>query len=228
MYQSFRNCLILAVIFLTSIVASAAEKTIQAKVEAVDKVKSSITLDGLTLDVTRKTKITVDGKQSAIGSVRVNEKATVRYDDELEAAISITISEDVEYDEMATAKVMKSLQGEWRCISMEESGVKASRTKIKEENRRVVIKGNSFSMTRVKNGMYGAHNGKFEIDSNKGYFDFIGKNEEWTGIYELEGDTLKLCYRTKNNGACIRPTEFKTDNARTNISLLYTYKREKE
>ncbi len=129
-------------------------------------------------------------------------------------------------DEDATAKTIKLIQGEWACIAMEEIGIKANQATIKQENRRVTITGTSFTMRRVKNGALGTHAGTFEIDASKGHFDFVGQDEEWTGIFELNGDILKLCYRYKKNQNCLRPKDFKTDKERPNISVFYTYKRD--
>jgi hypothetical protein len=81
----------LATCLLISSVAPAAEQTVTGKIKSVDVAKNSITLDDLTLDVTRKTKITVDGKNATIGELKVGRSADVKYDDVLDAAITISI-----------------------------------------------------------------------------------------------------------------------------------------
>lgn len=220
-------CLATCVLIYATV--SAAEKTMTAKVKAVDAAKNSITLDDLTLDVTRKTKITVDGKKSKLEDIKTGQQAKVTYDDGLEVATSISVSKNGEGDDEATAKAMKALQGEWKCVAMEEIGKTLDKKAVKEQDRRVTIKGNSYNMMRTQNGMRGGHVGKFEIDASNGYFEFIGKGgEEWIGIYELNGDTFKVCYRYKRNDDCVRPTEFKTDKDQPSISVFYTFKRDKD
>ncbi len=127
--------------------------------------------------------------------------------------------------ESPTAKAMKAIQGDWLCVGMEEIGIVYDKKTIAEQDRRVTIKGNSYTMIRTKDGERASHVGTFVIDASNGHFDFTGTGEEWVGIYELDGDTLKVCYRYKNNADCVRPTEFKTDTARPNISVFYVFKR---
>ena len=98
---------------------------------------------------------------------------------------------------------------------------------IAQQDRRVTIKGVSYTMIRTKDGKRASHVGTFMIDASNGHFDYTGTGEEWVGIYKLDGDTFKVCYRYKRNANCVRPTEFKTDSTRPNISVFYTFKRGK-
>ena len=226
-----RYVLLAALVFMPPMVASAAEKTIQAKVEAVDKAKSSITLDGLTLDVTRKTKINVDGKQVDLSNLKTGQTVRVIYEDSLDAAISIKLV-DLEYDEQATAKVMKALQGEWLCIAAEELGAKLDKRSVRDQNRVLSIKGQTITMDRTIYNERKSYSGKFEIDPENGTFDFIGAEngalKQWMGIYELDGDILKLCYRYKSGDDNARPKEFKSDKNPKPLTLFHTFKRERE
>jgi hypothetical protein len=86
----------LAVCLLIAPFAFAAEKTITAKVKSVDAAKNSIKLDDLELDVTRKTKIDIDGKKAALTDIKPGQQVKVTYDDTLEAAISIVNSDSNE------------------------------------------------------------------------------------------------------------------------------------
>lgn len=94
MHQHHFTFTCLATCFLFSATASAAEKTVTAKIKAVDAAKKSITLDDLALDVTRKTKITVDGTKAALADIKTGQKATVTYDDALEIAITVVVGKD--------------------------------------------------------------------------------------------------------------------------------------
>ena len=83
---------IFAVTFLLATAnSSASEQTINGKIKAVDAGKNSITVDDVVLDVSRKTKITVDGKKATLADINPGQQAIVTYDDSLEAAITIAI-----------------------------------------------------------------------------------------------------------------------------------------
>lgn len=133
----------------------------------------------------------------------------------------------------ATRKVLQALNGEWLTIAEEANGRTSSKPEVKQKNRRIVINGNSFAMSRVQDGMSGTYQGKFEIDAKTKSFDWIGKgargaNMELRGIYALDGDTLKLCYKYVKEPGTTRPTQFKTDDkAGTNFVFL-TLKRDRD
>jgi len=81
---------IFAVTFLLATAnSSASEQTINGKIKAVDAGKNSITVDDVVLDVSRKTKITVDGKKATLADIKPGQQALVTYDNSIEAAITI-------------------------------------------------------------------------------------------------------------------------------------------
>ena len=92
MYEYRTTIACVAALLLVSATASAAERTMTGKIKAVDTEKNLIAIDDLELSVTKKTKITIDGKGSGIDKVQQGRSATVVYDDNLDVAISITIS----------------------------------------------------------------------------------------------------------------------------------------
>jgi hypothetical protein len=96
MYPKLSALVCLCLVMTTSVFAD--EKTVTAKVKAVDAAKNSITLDDLTLDVTRKTKITVDGKKAKLEDIKTDQQAKVTYDDGLEVAVSITVEKRADGD----------------------------------------------------------------------------------------------------------------------------------
>ena len=210
-----------------------AENTIREKVTAISK--NSITLGDLELDVTKKTKITIDGNTVSIDKIKIGQTVKVVFNEELEVALSISVGDDPDHD-LVTAKALKAMQGEWKCIEGEENGVVQDKATVKRENRRLTIKGNSLIMERIQGGKLGTYTGKFEIDSSNGYFDWIGKRVpgndpvEFIGIYKLDGDTLKLCYRYQIDDMAKRPKSFKTSpSTRPGLAhVYYKYKREIE
>jgi uncharacterized protein (TIGR03067 family) len=135
-------------------------------------------------------------------------------------------------DSVAT---LKAMQGEWKCVAMEELGNTIDSVEVRNQNRLLTIKGNSLTLSRTVGGQRGSYKGKFEIDSSTGFFDFVGNAEfdnngkggfrEWIGIFKLDDDKLELCFRYKTNDAAKRPTGFRTDEEKPNKSVYYTFKR---
>ena len=223
------RAIIIALMLWSSVVTlNAAEKTVVGSVKSVDTDKDSITVDNVVLDVTRKSQITVDGKKAGIADIKTGQPARVTYDDALEVVITIVVGDKADDDE-ATMKDMKALQGEWRCVAGEENGKPQEQSKVRQEGRRLIIRRHSLTMDKVGSSWIG----KFEIDATNGHFDWIGKSlptntlTEWTGIYQLEGDELKLCFIFDKENKAKRPTEFRSlPPAQPGLAhALYTFKR---
>lgn len=224
--------------FLITSSGAAEERTVTGKIKSVDATKNSIKLDDLQLDVGRKTTITVDGKAAKLADIKPDQQAKIVYEDALDTAISIAVGKEPERAFEADAKVLKELQGEWQCIAGEVSAKPQEKNILKKENRRLTINGNSLTMARTgPGGKYGTYVGKFEIDSSNAKFDWIGKGPgegaglvEWVGIYELEGDVLKLCFVYQKDGKAKRPTLFKSlPDAQPGLNhVFFTFKRDRE
>lgn len=232
MKQSLVTFATIASCFTFYLHAFAAEQTITAKIKSVDTDKNTITIDDTVLDVSRKTKIIIDGEKASISDLK-GKQAKVTYDDALETAISIIVGKEAKTDDEAAAKVMKALQGEWKCVLCEQAGEVADKKAIKEQDRRVSIEGNTYSMKRTQGDKRSGYKGKFEINPVNNHFDWIGEGPDgglvkWTGIYELDGDALKVCYRYNKDGQAVRPTKFKTDSSKKNPSVYYEFKRDTE
>lgn len=222
-------CLMLG---LFTLVVQAEVIELEGTVKSVDADKREITIGKKTLDVAKKCQITIDGEGAMLADLKADQKVVVDFDDELEVAKSITVESPI-HDGDAVAKVLKELQGEWLAVKGEVgAGGKVEKSQIRRENRRITIKGNSWSAERVIGNNAGTYKGKFEIDPKTKAFDWIGKGPggnavEWVGIYELSGDTLKVCYRYNNDGMAKRPKEFTTaDSKSPNITVFYTLKRQ--
>ncbi len=132
----------------------------------------------------------------------------------------------------ATTLDLKTMQGKWLCEASEESGKVIDKKVVKGQDQRLSIRGGNFMMTRLYAEKIGAYSGKFEIDATTGHFDFVGKGPtgklvKWVGIYELDRDSLKLCYRYQVEGKVTRPTTFKSDDGQPNVCVFHTYKRER-
>ena len=117
----------------------------------------------------------------------------------------------------------KALDGTWTAETAELAGEKFS-----EETRKaikLVLEGGKYTLTISK----GADKGTCKVDSSKKpkELDISGtdgpnKGKTYLAIYELDKDTLKVCYDLCGKA---RPTEFKT-KANTQLFLV-TYKRSK-
>lgn len=205
--------LVFAGLFLGTILL-AAEKTVTGNVGEVDLKKNSITVGEVLLDVSRKTKISIDGKKATLAELKKGQKVVVVYDDELDVASSIKAGVNGG-DASSTAEEVKKMEGDWVCVASEENGVQLEKDRVKRQNRRLKIKGNTLKMERLIAKQFGTYEGKFEIDPSTNSFDWIGKGPggnyvEWIGIYELGDDYLKLRFAYQKDGISKRPTSLKT------------------
>ena len=210
---------------------AADHKVVSGIVVAVDVKERTIRLDGEEFEVGRRTRITIDGNEARIDRIKVGVRARVTYDPGLGVATRIDIGTGGEPGGEATRKAMSAIQGEWVTVEEELKGKPAAKAAVKATNRRITIRGNSFTMSRVVSGRLGTYTGKFEIDAPSGSFDFVGKNPvgaymEFRGIYEVKGDRLRLCYRYARDEKVERPTEFKTDDRSGVEFVLLTLRRD--
>jgi uncharacterized protein (TIGR03067 family) len=224
--------LIVLILFLQALaLVEAAEKKVIGKISAVDAENRSITVDSVTVDVIRKTKITVGGESAKFADVMVGQSANVIYDDELEFASVIGIRQSPAQEEAKTAADMKFLQGNWVGIAEEGAhGEVFDDEMVKERDRRATISRNNFTMTRTLDGKRGSFAGKFDIDAGTGQFDFIGKGvnghvSEWIGVYEIKGDTWRMRYNFKTSDESVRPATFDSQKGEKVSARTYTFKR---
>jgi uncharacterized protein (TIGR03067 family) len=117
----------------------------------------------------------------------------------------------------------KSMQGTWQMQTAELAG-KEFPEEIRK-NTKLVLKGDTYLVTIGKE----SDEGKCKVDSGKTpkELDIIGgkgpnQGKTFLCIYELKGDTLKVCYDLSGKG---RPKEFKTSPG-TQLFLV-TYQRVK-
>ena len=123
-------------------------------------------------------------------------------------------------------KDLERMQGTWLVVANEVDGQRAPEAEIKKADLRLTIQGNSFTYTA---GGKPVLEGSFTIDPAKKpkHLDAKGTLPNGTmtksiGIYELDGDTMRVCFV---EGQGERPKEFKT--APGSNAILTVYKRVK-
>jgi uncharacterized protein (TIGR03067 family) len=119
---------------------------------------------------------------------------------------------------------LKKLQGTWECVSMEREGDEVAAEHLKG----VMVSYKDDQVTLYRDGEV-FRKGVVTLEPSKGpkkinTWDLDGPYADQTvpGIYEIDGDTLKLCFSHPGEA---RPTEFSTKKA---PGFLYAvYKRKK-
>jgi uncharacterized protein (TIGR03067 family) len=134
--------------------------------------------------------------------------------------------------EKVKAKEAAALQGTWVIVGKEFMGKKASEDEVRKLTGRTVIKGDKITAWTDDLGKEKIiSESTFKLDSGAKpktmdlkYISGDLKGESELAIYELDGDTLKVCYSFGPGEQ--RPTEFagKPDGK----SLFLTYKRQKK
>jgi uncharacterized protein (TIGR03067 family) len=105
-------------------------------------------------------------------------------------------------------KELDHLQGSWSLVAAEEAG--KNQTELKGRNFSVVVKGDVWSIKYE--GQSKSLDMKLELDPSSkpkavNFISTLRDNVRAHGIYELEGDTLKVCWAKAGH---TRPSEFKT------------------
>jgi uncharacterized protein (TIGR03067 family) len=121
-------------------------------------------------------------------------------------------------------KEIARFEGTWRFESLEVEEAKVPKESFKDS--KLVIKGDKFTYKEGE-GVYG---GTFKVDVSKKpktiditFTEGPEKGKTFKGIYELEGDTYKVCLDPKGKD---RPTKFETKKG-TGV-VLEVLKREKK
>jgi uncharacterized protein (TIGR03067 family) len=130
----------------------------------------------------------------------------------------------------AAKKDVEALQGKWVVIGREVLGKKATEKELEEVKTYVLIEGNKGKAWMEENGDKGdTSEGTIELDPSAKpkavditYTRGLLKGCNVPAIYELKGDTLKVCFAWQSKN---RPTEFLGDPDGKTVFIVY--KREK-
>jgi RNA polymerase sigma factor (sigma-70 family) len=112
----------------------------------------------------------------------------------------------------------ENLQGTWMVVAMEEKGEKKAEEEVKDKNAEMFFAGDKVTLP-----VHWAEDQEagYKLDPAKKpkQIDFlVGKGKTLKGIYELEGDTWKLCVEMEPDGK--RPTEFSTKEGTTHLLVV--------
>jgi uncharacterized protein (TIGR03067 family) len=139
-------------------------------------------------------------------------------------AVPLAVADDTEKQE-AVQKELKKFEGTWVMVAAERNGVKAPEDAVKTV--RVIIKGDKFTIKEGDNTIEGT----IVLDPSKNPRAYAasatenGKKISTVGIYEFDGDTLKVCYTPEGEE---RPKEFSTKGGTDEHPIMLgVYKREK-
>lgn len=128
-------------------------------------------------------------------------------------------------DDDAAKKELKALQGKWVVVAAEQDGDSLDRVvggvmTIKDNNFHIKTKGG----TELKGDLI-LNPAKAPKHIDLAHQDGPLKDKTWQGVYELKGDTLKLCYAEADSEK-ERPSEFKT--LKNSKLMVFELKREKK
>ena len=131
---------------------------------------------------------------------------------------------------MADDKTEKDkFQGAWTLVNLEENGEGKEVNKDSDHYIKLKIEGDKFLITLKRNNETRDHEATFKLDTSKKPktidLTLMGGDQdgkEMKGLYELDGDTLKICIADPEHPD--RPTEFKSKEE----VRVFTFKRVKE
>jgi uncharacterized protein (TIGR03067 family) len=125
----------------------------------------------------------------------------------------------------AVQKELQKLEGTWAMVSAEQNGEAAPKDAI--QNIRVIFKGDKLTIKRGDVSLEGT----IVVDPTQKPVAYDatatqnGKKLSTLGIYEIDGDTLKVCYVPEGGK---RPKEFSTKGGTADHPIMLgVYKREK-
>jgi uncharacterized protein (TIGR03067 family) len=123
-------------------------------------------------------------------------------------------------------KELKKLQGAWALVGLEAGGQKFPEEKVRAVKGKLTVTGHKFTFTGAGKETI---TGTIILDPTKSPGHVAGSvtnpkgtEGKYVGIYELKGDTFRLCFDPEGKE---RPTEFRTQAGTR--QYLETFRREK-
>ena len=136
---------------------------------------------------------------------------------------------NVAQEDKALKTDLERLQGTWTVIAAERVGKQIPEEEVKKANLRLIIKGKKFTGRSFPGEQAGEQGEEADIkidpSTNPKTIDISRDGKVGLGIYEVDGDTLKICFGREGRE---RPTEFKTKPEVDQDQSLYVAKKEIE
>jgi len=111
------------------------------------------------------------------------------------------------------ADVLKKLQGTWKFVSQEMDGKPAPKDEVGKQT--ITFTGDKWTVRRdgevVRGGTHKFDPAKKPAQVDAAVTEGEGKGDTMLGIYELKGDTLRVCFDPKGKK---RPTDFASKSDR--------------
>lgn len=215
-----------AVLFSVVVTASASVLaevlTLEGTIKSVDAATRSITITRKTPKGEKVLELEVAKNAGDLSALKAGEKVGFSYDPELELVTKIANA--------ATTDAVEALQGIWIATAVDRHGTMMTKQELKEQARRIIIEGNVFRQEETRDGKVSFLEGTFTVDPSSRAFDFQGKGPKGhplklIGLYEVSGDSLRICFRADINGKAERPDEFRAGPEGPNWTLSYTCRR---
>ena len=137
------------------------------------------------------------------------------------AVAALALGMTASADEKASKEELAKFSGTWKGVSVVQDGKEM--TKAEAETARLTVDGEKYTLKLGGEEIEGTHAldptktpKQIEAVRTKG----PSKGEKMLGIYELTGDTFKVCFAAP--GKSDRPTEFKSAPGSGQRVLLFT------
>lgn len=218
------KCLIalLCILIVGTLMAHAEVIELDGTIKSIDQDQMAITIVRKTPKGERELELEIAKNAGDISGLKEGDRVSFAYNPDVEIITKIANA--------AEAEAVEALQGVWVATAVERNGTMMSKKELQEQGRRIVIEGDVYRQEETRGNQLVSFSGKFSVDSATGAFDFVGKGPKGhpmklIGLYEIRGDTLRLCYRADVDGKAERPTDFKAREETPNWSHSYTCKR---
>jgi uncharacterized protein (TIGR03067 family) len=120
-------------------------------------------------------------------------------------------------------KDLDQMQGTWHAVAMETKGVRSGADEIKK--LKLIVKKDEFSV-KMNGEDHVSAKLVIRADKKPKEVDLVQETGPvYKGIYEIDGDKLKICVTLSSDADSERPKEFKTEE--DSPTTLFTWERTK-
>lgn len=218
-----KQAFLLLLLLLLSVPAKADILTIDVTVKAVDTDERIMTVatktKELRLEVAKKSEVLIHGEVASLKQIVPGQSVTISYESMLEIVTKIEVGG-------TSIEQLKPLQGTWLMTAEEGGGKRIKKADVKEKKKTLKVDGDRFSLSTISYEITGKL--KLVPDEGDNAIDFEGKfvkggkgqSVVFKGIFEITGNTLRICYSYNDDGKkSPRPTEFETEEGLPGLAM---------